>query len=138
MKAFLSALLILLASSALAASTVTVPAAASIVGGAPFFSDVRVFNTSYTAGLEVTAIYRCFLPTFCTAGAPQLRFTLSPRESRAFDDMIATAFAAPNTAGGIEFEFEGADDSIVVTSRLYSTSPVPTVGMFVPGLPESR
>ena len=139
MKAiFLSAVLILLAISLpLPASTVTVPAAASIVGGAPFFSDVRVFNASYTASLDVTAIYRCFLPSFC-AGARQIRFTLAPRESRAFDDMVATAFGAPNTAGGIEFEVDGSDDSIVVTSRLYSTSPVPTVGMFIPGLPASR
>src|SRR5438128_863037 len=102
------------------ATTVTVPAAASIVGGAPFFSDVRVFNTSYTASLDVTATYRCFLPTFCT-GSPQIRFALAPRESRAFDDMVARAFLAPSTAGGIELEFDGPENAIVVTSRLYST-----------------
>src|SRR5438552_10970095 len=102
MKAFLSALLILLATSALAASTVTVPAAASIVGGAPFFSDVRVFNTFYASSVDVTASYRCFIPTSCSAGAPQIQFTLKPRESRAFNDMVADAFAAPGTAGGIE------------------------------------
>ena len=45
---------------------VTLPAAASIVGGAPFFSDVRAFNTSYTAPLQVTATYRCFIPNPCT------------------------------------------------------------------------
>ncbi|HEY3204657.1 MAG TPA: hypothetical protein VGL03_13480 [Thermoanaerobaculia bacterium] len=122
----------------LRASTVTVPAAASIVGGAPFFSDVRVFNTSYTSILDITATYRCFLPTFCTAGSPQIHFTLSPRESKAFDDMVADAFAAPNTAGGIEFEFDAPENQVVVTSRLYSTAPVPTVGMFIPGLEEFR
>ena len=44
---------LLLACAALSAETVTLPAAASIVGGAPFFSDVRAFNTSYTDSLEV-------------------------------------------------------------------------------------
>src|SRR6266508_3077418 len=81
---------------------ITLPAAASIVGGAPFFSDVRVFNTSYTAPLQVTARYRCFIPSPCSAvGAAQIQFTLAPRESRAFDDMVAATFLAPNTAGGV-------------------------------------
>ena len=106
---------------------------ASIVGGAPFFSDVRAFNTSYTASLNVTATYRCFLGP-CPATAPTSTFTLAPRQSRSFNDMVATTFSAPNTAGGVEFEFSGASDQLVVTSRLYSTAPTPTVGMFIPGL----
>ena len=40
------------------AETVYLTAAASVVGLAPFYSDVRAFNTSYTASLEVTADYR--------------------------------------------------------------------------------
>jgi len=48
--------------------------------------------------------------------------------------MVATTFSAPDTAGGVEFEFSGAGDQLVVTSRLYSTAPTPTVGMFIPGL----
>ena len=131
-----SGLFILLA--ALAAATVsgeevTLPAVASIVGGAPFFSDVRAFNTSYTASLSVTATYRCFIGP-CPAAAPTSTFTLAARQSRAFNDMVATTFSAPNTAGGVEFEFSGASDQLVVTSRLFSTSPTPTVGMFIPGL----
>ena len=118
---------------------VTLPAAASIVGGAPFFSDVRAFNTSYSAPLDVTAHYRCFIPSPCSAvGAPQIQFTLAPRESRAFDDMVAATFLAPNTAGGVEFEFSGASGQLVVTSRLFSTAPTPTVGMFIPGLDNSE
>ncbi len=118
---------------------VTLPAAASIVGGAPFFSDVRAFNTSYAAPLDVTARYRCFIPSPCSAvGAPQVQFTLAPRESRSFDDMVAATFLAPNTAGGVEFEFNGASGQLVVTSRLFSTSPTPTVGMFIPGLDNSE
>ncbi|HEY7574477.1 MAG TPA: hypothetical protein VIB08_04900, partial [Thermoanaerobaculia bacterium] len=43
-------------SGASMAETVTLPVAASLVGqgGAPFVSDVRVFNTSYTQSLSVT------------------------------------------------------------------------------------
>jgi len=119
------------------AEVVTLPAAASIVGAAPFFSDVRAFNTSYTNPLAVTARYRCFIPSTCTAGTPQIDFTLQPRESRAFDDMVNHTFGAPDTAGGVEFDFSGSSGQLVVTSRLYSTEPEPTVGMFIPGLPDS-
>lgn len=128
----------LLAAAALPvlAEEVTLPAVASIVGGAPFFSDVRAFNTSYTGSVDVTATYRCFIGT-CPSPAPTTTFTLAPRQSRAFDDMVASTFNAPNTAGGVEFEFSGASDQLVITSRLYSTSPTPTVGMFIPGLDNS-
>ena len=120
---------------------VTLPAAASIQGLNPFFSDVRVFNTSYTASLDVTATYRCFIASVaCPAAPPQLHFALAPRQSRAFDDIVAdpAAFDAHDTAGGVEFDASGADGQLVVTSRLYSNSPLNTVGMFIPGLPASR
>ena len=121
------------------AEQITLPAAASIVGGAPFFSDVRAFNTSYTAPLQVTATYRCFIPSPCTGvGTQVFPFTLAPRESRAFDDMVRNTFNAPNTAGGVEFVFTGTSGQLVVTSRLFSTVPTPTVGMFIPGLPDSE
>ena len=113
------------------AEIVTLPAAASVVGASPFYSDVRAFNTSYTASLEVTAEYRCFIGT--CSNAPK-SFTLGPRESRAFDDVCVSLFQSPDSAGSVEFSHGGADGSLVVTSRLYSTSPAPTVGMFVPGL----
>ena len=116
------------------AETVTLPAAASIVGGAPFFSDVRAFNPSYSDPLDVTATYRCFIGNPCPAEPPTLAFRLAPRESIGFDDVVAAAFNAPDTAGGIEFAFAGDPTALVVTSRLYSTSPVPTVGMYIPGL----
>lgn len=135
--AFLCALLLALP-AALSADTLTIPAVTSLpVGSAasPFFSDVRVFNTSYTTPAAVTAVYRCFLGT-CPASAPQATFTLSPRESRAFDDMVSTAFNAPSSAGAVELTSAG--NSIRATSRLYSTSPQPSVGMFVPGLKSSE
>ena len=127
--------------SAAAAETVTLPAVASIQGANPFFSDVRVFNTSYTSSLDVTATYRCFIATVaCPATAPVLTFTLAARESKAFDDMVAdlSAFDAHDTAGGVEFEFSGSSDQLVVTSRLFSTFPQNSVGMFIPGLDNSN
>ena len=138
-------LLLIIASMVVAAGVaradiVTLPAAASIQGGNPFFSDVRLFNTSYTASLDVTATYHCFIATVaCPASAPQIHFTLAPRESQAFDDMVASTggFDAHDTAGGVEFEFSGTSDQLVVTSRLFSTSPQDSVGMFIPGLDAS-
>lgn len=129
--------LLVAAPVAVRAETLTIPAVASLPAGSaasPFFSDVRVFNTSYTAAVNVTAVYRCFLGA-CPATAPQAAFTLMPRESRAIDDMVSSAFNAPSSAGAVELTSEG--NAVRATSRLYSTSPLPTVGMFVPGLKSS-
>jgi hypothetical protein len=118
----------------LSGETVTLPAVTSLPVGAaasPFFSDVRVFNTSYTSSASVTAVYRCFLGA-CPPSAPQVSFALAPRESRAFDDMVFAAFNAPSSGGAVEFTSAGT--AVRVTSRLYSTAPIPTVGMFIPGL----
>ena len=137
MRKLILSLVILLAASGIYAEDVTLPAAASIVGGAPFFSDVRAFNTSYANALDVTARYRCFIN--CAAvGVPEIQFTLAPRESRAFNDIVVSQFQTPGSAGGIEFEHSGTDEQLVVTSRLYSTAPEPTVGMFIPGLPNNE
>jgi plastocyanin len=133
----LSCLVAAAATAPALAEEVTLPAVASIVGGAPFFSDVRAFNTSYSASLNVTATYRCFIGT-CPSPAPTTSFTLAPRQAQKFNDMIATTFHAPNSAGGVEFEFSGEEEQLVVTSRLYSTAPTPTVGMFIPGLENGR
>ena len=122
----------------LSAETLTIPAVTSLPPGSaasPFFSDVRAFNTSYTSPVTVTAVYRCFLGT-CPATAPQVTFTLAARESRAFDDMVNGTFNAPGSAGAVELTSSGS--SLRVTSRLYSTAPMPTVGMFIPGLKNSE
>src|SRR5262249_61876380 len=94
-------LAVLVVASSLRADVVTLPAAASLVGLNPFFSDVRAFNTSYSSSLQVTATYRCFIG-ICPASR-QIQFTLAPRESRAFDDMVASAegFGAHDTGGGV-------------------------------------
>ena len=137
-KILLAVSVLLLGVASLGADVITLPAAASIQGGNPFFSDARAFNTSYTSSLSVTATYRCFIATVsCPATAPQIQFTLAPREAKAFNDIVADAFNTPDTAGGVEFEFTGAEEQLVVTSRLYSTSPFDSVGMFIPGLDNS-
>jgi plastocyanin len=135
LRLFMAAALALLLAPPLLSDTVTLPAVTSLPVGAaasPFFSDVRVFNTSYTSPVSVTAVYRCFVGT-CPGAAPQVTFTLSPRQSMPFDNMVSSAFNAPSTAGAVEFSSSGS--SVRVTSRLYS--PVPsggTNGMFVPGM----
>jgi plastocyanin len=134
----LVSLIVFSAVATLGAESLTLPAAASIVGGAPFFSDVRAFNTSYTDSLDVEMRYRCFIPSPCTPTTDTVTFTLAPRESRAFNDIVVSQFATPDSAGGIEFEHSGSGEQLVVTSRLYSTAPQPTVGMFIPGLPNSE
>ena len=137
-RLFPAAALALLLAPPLLSDTVTLPAATSLpVGSAasPFFSDVRVFNTSYTSSVSVTAVYRCFLGT-CPGSAPQVSFTLGPRESKPFDDMVSSAFNAASTAGAVEFTAAG--DGVRVTSRLYSpVSGGGTNGMFVPGMKSS-
>jgi hypothetical protein len=121
----------------LSEETVVLPAAASLVGVAPFYSDVRVLNSSYTDEVLVTATYHCFIGSPCPGSGTVLHLAIGPRESAAFDDMVATAFNSPDTGGGIEFTYDGQPGQVVVTSRLYSTSPEPTVGMFIAALPLS-
>jgi plastocyanin len=132
----LFAVLFVSAAAALSAEEVTLPAVASVQGLNPFFSDVRIFNTSYSTSLNVTATYHCFIS--CGGGLPQINTVLAPRQSKAYDDMIAQAFGAPNSAGGVEFDHDGTSGQLVVTSRLYSTTPVPTVGMFIAGVDASK
>jgi plastocyanin len=126
------ALVLAVLPQSLRADTVTLPVAASVTGqgGVPFVSDVRVFNTSYTDVLSVTAVYRF---NGRTEG-----FSLQPREARAFDDICANFFSTPQSLGAVEFSINGSADEFVVTSQL--RSPVDGggfVGMFVPGLPSS-
>jgi plastocyanin len=124
--------LLWLSARPLSAETVTLPVAASVtgVGGVPFVSDVRVFNTSYTDVLTVTAVYRF-------NGATRV-FQLAAREAKAFDDIGVSLFGAPGSVGAVEFTSSGGAGSLVVSSQL--RSPVAGggfVGMFIPGLPSS-
>jgi hypothetical protein len=128
----LGAMLLLTPSFSVRAETVTLPVAVSAVGrgGIPFVSDVRVFNTSYTDVLTVTAIFRF--------GGQQSVFQLGPREARAFDDICAGLFGAPGSLGAVDFITNGSADQLAVTSQLRSPAAEGGhVGMFVPGLPQS-
>src|SRR5438105_11495128 len=128
-----SALFLASLAVSLRADTVTLPAAASVQGLGPVISDVRVFNTSYTASVAVTATYRF-------GSQPVRTFTLAPREARSFDDICVSLFATPNSLGAVEFTSSASAGTMVVTSRLYSPFPQPVggaVGMFIPGLPSS-
>ena len=123
--------LLLLASCFLLAETVTLPVAASVsgVGDVAFVSDVRVFNTSYTDVLTVTAVYRF-------NGATQV-FSLAPREAKAFDDICVSLFGSPGSLGAVDFT-TGVSGELVVSSQLRSpVSGGGFVGMFIPGLPSS-
>src|SRR5215510_5229861 len=123
---------LLTGAASLLAETVTLPAAASATGqgGVPFVSDVRVFNTSYSNVLNVTAVYRF-------NGVTQV-FQLGPREARGFDDICVSLFSSPQSLGAVEFTTDGAAGQLVVTSQLRSPEASGGhVGMFVPGLPSS-
>src|SRR5215510_5129065 len=114
---------------ALFAETVTLPTVASVtgVGGVPFVSDVRVFNTSYTDVLTVTAVYRF-------NGATQT-FQLAAREAKAFDDIAVSLFASPGGLGAVEFTSPAPQGTLVVSSQLRSPAGGGGfVGMFIPGL----
>jgi len=138
-KALLAgALLSTLTATGLVADTVTLPVAASVVGagGAPFVSDVRLFNTSYTDVLTVTAVYRCF--SGCAQPVAPQAIQLAAREAKGFDDVCKSLFGAGGSLGAIEFSHSGGAGQLLVTSQL--RSPVSTggfVGMFIPGLPST-
>ena len=141
MRVLLPVVGILAVAASAAADTVTLPVAASVVGAAPFVSDVRVFNTSYTSPVTVTATYRCAPGSSAPCATQPVRtFQLAPREARAFDDICVSLFAVPNSLGAVEFD--SPSGGIVVTSRLYSPAASPpwpagtvgSVGMFIPPL----
>lgn len=113
---------------------VTLPAAASIHGVPPafFHSDVRVFNPSPDAAATVTATYRCFTGS-CPA-VPEKSFEVAPREMRVLDDVVATLFGAPETAGAIDLV-----GRVHVESRVYTPERgAPTTGTSIPGQPEAE
>jgi hypothetical protein len=111
------------------ASFVTVPAVASIhgVGSSFFHSDVKVFNASTTLSEDVTLRYRCFTGP-CPA-VLEKTITVAPREMKVLNDVIATLFGGPETAGAIELL-----GNVLVDSRVYTPNrPLPTTGTGIPG-----
>jgi hypothetical protein len=113
---------------------VTLPAAASIHGVPPafFHSDVRVFNPSPDTAATVTATYRCFTGS-CPA-VLEKSFEVGPREMKVLDDVVATLFGAPETAGAIDLA-----GRVHVESRVYTPERgAPTTGTSIPGQPAAE
>jgi hypothetical protein len=131
----------LLLSSPLAAqlTTLTVPSSASIHGqsGAFFHTDLWAMDRSFSNPIPVTFTYRCFAgpcPTTSTAAS----FTLTPRRSRIFTDIVATLFKAPETAGAIELTWDASLGQISATTRVFTPEiPAPTFGTGIPAFPSN-
>lgn len=114
--------------------TLYVPTSASIHGNAEafFHTDLWVFNRSYDTSLSVTANYRCFAGP-CTS--PSSTFSLAPRESRLYTDVVVALFGKAETAGAIEFVYTSATEDLAATSRTYTPNlPLPTNGTAIPAL----
>jgi PKD repeat protein len=134
MKRLLFMVALLSAAGTAFGSRVTLPVAASVQGLAVYKTDVRAFNRSHTASIDVTATYHYCAASGCGLSAEQ-SFSLSPRESLAMDDIVVETFGLPNTQGAVEFETDG--DDLLVSGRLFSPPTGPSFGQFVPGLADS-
>jgi hypothetical protein len=117
------------------ATVVTIPAAASIggVNGNEFHSDVWLFNRSSLVPASVRLRYRCLRAWSCSAAPKTL--TLSPRQTLVLEDVVATIFDAPGTAGPLEISFETGTGPVSVASRVSATSAAGVFGASVPALP---
>ena len=134
-----AALLIALGFAAvLSGDVITLPAASSLVGLNPFFSDVRVFNTSYTTSLDVTATYRCFIGS-CRVGPSRSRSRWRrARRARSTTWSRRPTRSTRTTPAEASIQVLRLPGPLVVTSRLFSTEPLNSVGMFIPALSASR
>lgn len=114
---------------------VTVPAAASIHGanGTFFHTDVWLNNGGPTAA-SVTATYRCYQGQSCGSGTAT--FSIDPGKAKTIADAVGSLFNAPETAGAIEFSYDGVsfNNQLKVVTRTYSPSlPNPTTGAGLDG-----
>lgn len=120
-------------------ATLTIPASASIHGNnASFFhTDLWTMNRSYTQTQTITARYRCFPGQSCSTASKS--FTLAPRASILYEDVVGTFFGSPETAGAIELSYDTIFGNVSATSRVYTPSqPAPTSGSTVPALAASE
>jgi virginiamycin B lyase len=120
-----------------ATETFTIPAAASLQGarGVRFRSDLLLFNRSHKEADRATLTYRCLRSTPCEPRSRSV--AVEPRQTLAFEDVVATLFGAPGTAGPIDVSLRGPASPIQVTSRVYATSEAGTFGTPVPALTSS-
>lgn len=103
-------------------------------GGGTFFqSDVRIYNSG-TATANVDAL---LLASSDNSGSvPAASFSIGPKQSVAYDDMILSLFGMQSGGGAVLF---ASSQPIVVTSDLYTLNNVcpsvgGTLGQFIPGL----
>ncbi len=115
-------------------NVVFLPVAGSVRGGNNSFfrTFARVFNPSATAPVEVGA---SFLPAAqSNAAAPEVTFTLAPREVKIFEDIVG-ALLGGSGLGAIRFR---AAAPFEVTARIFTDSNCPspaggTYGQFLSG-----
>jgi plastocyanin len=103
-------------------NVVFLPIAGSVRGGnnAFFRTFVRVFNPSASASVEVGA---AFLPAGqSNAAAPEVKFTLAPREVKIFEDVVGVLLGGSGL-GAIRFH---AGAPFEVTARIFTDSNCPT------------
>jgi hypothetical protein len=119
--------------------TLTIPASASIHGQNQtfFHSDLWVENRSYSYPIAVTARHRCLTGQTCGSGTKT--FTVLPRQTATYGDVIASLFNDPETAGAIELTYDSAFGDLSASTRLYTPSlPNPTYGTAIPAVPPSE
>jgi hypothetical protein len=116
-------------------ATLTIPASVSRHGNAGtfFHTDLWAKNLSGTNPIVVTARLRCFPGQSCPASAKT--FTLAPRQTTLFADVVGVFFGAAEAAGAIELTWDTNDGALAATSRVYTPSlPAPTFGAAIPAL----
>ncbi|HEY0592254.1 MAG TPA: plastocyanin/azurin family copper-binding protein [Thermoanaerobaculia bacterium] len=104
------------------ANVVFLPVAGSVRGGNNSFfrTFARVFNPSATASVEVGA---AFLPAGqSNAAAPEVTFTLAPREVKIYEDIVGVLLGGSGL-GAIRFH---AAAPFEVTARIFTDSNCPT------------
>src|SRR5258706_3684819 len=116
-------------------TTLTIPASASIHGqaGTFFHTDLWAANRSFVNALNVTAHLRC-ATGHCTETTKT--FSLVPRESKLFEDVVGSFFFSPEASAAIELTYDSGLGGLAATSRTYTPSlPQPTKGTAIPAQP---
>jgi uncharacterized delta-60 repeat protein len=90
-------------------------------------SDVYVYNPTASA-ISAAMTYR---PQGTPADAKTLTIDVAPGQTRAFRDVLRTAYGISNSTGAIEIDLASAK-TLVVTARTYSKTSAGTYGQFIP------
>jgi hypothetical protein len=119
-----------------APARVIVPAVASLHGanGSYFRSELHLFNAS-SSPMNVTMTFRCWSGRPCAAMPVTL--TIAPRTNVVYADVIADLAQVAESAGALELDYDNANGTLAVTSRLFNQLVNGTAGQSVPGLSAS-